>query len=145
MNKNILIGVGLAGGLILIGTLFLNQKPSENAPSSEANTTTPTISSKFQNLVPTYPSSTIDSSQESETPTSQDLSLALITQATVTEVNDWYREALSQNGWSIKSDKNVAGYQIIQAEKDNLYTSLQATTGTEAGTVRISQHIKIRQ
>ena len=49
------------------------------------------------------------------------------------------------NGWSIKSDKNVAGYQIIQGENNNLYTSLQVANGTKENELIISQNLKVRK
>ena len=64
--------------------------------------------------------------------------------ATIAEINEWYRGGMSADGWSIKSDKNVAGYQIIQAENENLFTSMQAANGNEPGSAVISQQIQVR-
>ncbi|MCA9357453.1 hypothetical protein H6784_05720 [Candidatus Nomurabacteria bacterium] len=144
MNKNVLIGIAAFGGLVLI-TALLPDTPTtevENTPTEEVNP--PTLQNEVTVNFPTYPNATVSHSRES---TGDDgrvfYSISLTTGASITDINDWYREALSQNGWSIKSDKNVAGYQIIQAEKNNLFTSMQAANGA-GGTAVISQQAQIR-
>jgi len=59
------------------------------------------------------------------------------------DVNEWYREALSSGGWSIKSYRNIGGYQLIQGESERFYTSMQAANA-EAGKVRISQQATVK-
>jgi hypothetical protein len=67
----------------------------------------------------------------------------LETTDSVAEINEWYRQALSSNGWSIKSDRNIAGYQLIQGETERFYTSMQAAT-FEGDKVRISQQAQVK-
>lgn len=142
MNKSVLIGSVAFGGLLLATSLVLN-KPEEGVVSNEVvKKTELTIPGDFVNF-PMYPNSNVRSVRESEGENSRDVSVSLSTNDTISEINEWYRGALSGGGWNIKSDKNVAGYQIIQGESNNLYTSMQAAVGD--GEVVISQSLKIRK
>ncbi len=144
MNKNILIGITAFGGLILIGSLLLSNSTNEVEDLSAAETTVPTLQSEVAANFPTYPNANILRSDESKGGDGRIFySIGLTTDASIADINTWYREALSLNGWAIKSDKNVAGYQIIQAEKDNLFTSMQAANNGD-GTVAISQQAQVR-
>ena len=144
MNKNVLLGITALGGLILIATLLPETPNDEAAVIDTQGAKAVALPSAVTSSFPTYPNTDISQSRES---TGDDgrisYSFSLTTQDTIGEINQWYRDALSQNGWSIKSDKNVAGYQIIQAEKDNLYTSMQAANSTN-GAVSISQQAQVR-
>jgi len=142
MNKAWLLGIVVVGGILLISSVWLGSNETDD---SEFTPPTQTVPTAFDNQFPIYPEATVINVQESAVENSQDASLGLDAIATIPEVNDWYREALSQNGWSITSDRNVAGFQIIQAEKDNLFTSVQAANGSTPDIVRISQQLKIRQ
>ncbi|HEC30701.1 MAG TPA: hypothetical protein ENI66_01665 [Candidatus Yonathbacteria bacterium] len=144
MNKNILIGIVAFGGILLIGAQFFgdNTKPENGIINDEKTTLS------IPANVPTYPDATIDNITDAN---GEDgiyfLTVSLIAKATKAEVNTWYRNALNQNGWSILSDKNVAGYQIIQAENKNekLFTSFQTASSNEVGQVIVSQQIQIRK
>jgi hypothetical protein len=138
MNKNILIGVVAFGGLVLLATL-LPKDPEAVTEVVTADLSEETVSTEVLAQFPTYPQASIKSSKE----TSQDsakiyYAFVLETSDPIASINDWYEEALSQNGWTIKSNKNVGGYQIIQGTKDNLYTSMQAANTTD-NKVTISQ------
>jgi hypothetical protein len=141
MNKNIIIAIAALGGLILIATLLPKtpEKSETDIPMEEKVTLPTEVASNF----PTYPNAVISNSTET---TGDDgrifYSISLESKSTIAEINDWYREALSINGWNIKSDRNVGGYQIIQGEKDNLYTSMQAASA-EDDKVTISQQARI--
>jgi hypothetical protein len=97
----------------------------------------------FPANIPLYSESELTSIRESMTDTSTDYSLQLLTEDSVADVNTWYRGALQSNGWTITSDRVIAGYTIIQGENGNLFTSMQAARGAE-GTV-ISQQVKVRE
>jgi hypothetical protein len=144
MKKSVLLGMAAFGGLILVSMVLSNDDgPTTGTP--DETPAAPTIPADFAGQFPLYPDSTVVNVRENEGETSFDASVGLETTATRDEIHTWYREALSQNGWGIKSDKNVAGYQIIQGEKDNLYTSLQVAGGDDPDTQRISQQLKIRK
>ena len=144
MNKSVLLGIAAFGGLVLI-SMVLGNNDEATTEMAEEKSATPTIPADFAGQFPLYPDSTVVDIRESEGETSFDVSASLETTATKDEIHEWYREALSQNGWGIKSDRNVAGYQIIQGEKANLYTSLQVAGGDTPDTQRISQQLKIRK
>ncbi len=146
MNKQVIIGIVAFGGLMLVGAILSGNKNQdvalgENESSIEETASLP---ANFP-AVPIYPNSEIKNLRQTDGETAEDFSLSLSAEATITEVNEWYRTELGQNGWIIKSDRNVAGYQIIQSEKGNLYTSMQTANSEEAGWVNISQSVKIRK
>jgi hypothetical protein len=146
MSKNVLLGIAAFGGLVLIGILLTNTPNDTKAPVNNGQPME--VASLPENMpanIPIYPGAAVDSVNDYPGGENRNITLSLIAEASITEVNEWYREALSQNGWFIKSDKNVAGYQIIQGENANLYTSMQAANSGEAEKVRISQSVIIRK
>jgi len=144
MSKNALLALIGFGGLIIVAALLLNTA-ADDTKDSPAAPEDASLPSEVTSNFPTYPSSTISNQRES---TSEDgrtfYSFSLTATASISDINQWYREALSSNGWAITSDKNIGGYQIIQGEKENLFTSIQAASGKEAGTAVISQQAQIR-
>lgn len=145
MNKNIVLGIAAFGGLILVGVL-LKDKPKDTAVTQEITQEVAEI--KLPTDIPTfpiYPGSKVVTVNDVEGESARDISVRLEVKATKNEVYDWYRKEFSLTSWKIKSDKNVGGYQIIQAEKDNLYTSLQTANADVPDFVIISQNLKIRK
>lgn len=143
MKKNVLMGVAAFGGLLLVVSLLPETPQAEvtNEPTEEVATLT--LPNGVANF-PTYPGAQVTKSSETTNDEGKVFySFSLVTTDPISEINDWYRKALSQGGWKIKSDKNVAGYQIIQSENGNLYTSMQAANG-EKGTAVISQQAQVR-
>lgn len=140
MSKNILLGIAGFGGLVLVASLSLNS-PQE-MPASSQEEVAIVVPADIPNF-PIYTNSEVTSVRDTDGEEARDISITLSTSDSKSDIHDWYRAELSQNGWGIKSDKNVAGYQIIQGEKDNLYTSLQ-TASSDTG-VTISQHLKVRK
>jgi hypothetical protein len=143
MNKNILIAIAAVGGLLLIASMT-PAKTDGNKTNRPTETLSDTISDQSMPAVPQYPNSTMISSKE----TSRDASkihyaFVLETSDSISDINEWYRNALSNGSWSIKSDKNIGGYQLIQGETERFYTSVQAAN-TEEGKVRISQQAYVR-
>lgn len=137
------MGVAAFGGLLLIVAILPATKvENPNQATVEENPVVLQLPADLPNF-PIYPGVTIRSVNDTDGENSRDVSVSLIAQASKEEVNDWYREALSNSGWNIKSDKNVGGYQIIQGENNNLYTSMQAAGGN--GELVISQHLKVRK
>jgi len=142
MNKNILIGVAAFGGLLLIAVLL--PKTSNNNGVLDPSLAETIQSDEAISLFPTYPDTTVSNYRKSNSDDSRIFySFTLTSEDSVKEINEWYRNALASDGWSIKSDKNVAGYQIIQGDKGNLHTSMQASVG-ESGTITISQQGQVR-
>lgn len=143
MKKHAVLALALGGGLILLTLLLSDTTTTDEAMlTEEAETATLPVAVRSQ--FPTYPAAVVVNSQQTDNDEGTTFySLSLSTDHSITQINDWYREALSHGGWSIKSDKNLGGYQIIQAEKANLYTSVQAATA-EDGSVTISQQAQIR-
>lgn len=159
MKKNALIGlvavVGLAGvGTALLsknsnsdlnsGTEITNSIKSEEATENKKNNESTNLPSDVTNNFPLYPNAEISRVTNS---TGDDgrifYTVSLTSRDDIAVINDWYKEAFSQNSWSIKGDSNVGGYRIIKGEKDNFYSSMQAARGDE-GKVVISQQIQIR-
>tara|TARA_B100000745_G_C20100421_1_gene376374 strand:- start:72 stop:518 length:447 start_codon:yes stop_codon:yes gene_type:complete len=145
MNKNILLGIAAFGGLILVGVMLKDtpEPISEGTYQEVDEVATITLPDTMPVQIPVHPYVAVQTVRESENEGTDYISFSVAAEATKREVNDWYRDALSQNGWNIISDKNVAGYQIIQGENENLYTSMQAAGG-DGGTVVISQQVQIR-
>lgn len=142
MNKNIIIGVVAFGGLILVGSLLLNK---EGGPEgAESQTDTPDVAEIETSSLgaPIHPGEIVRSSQTSEDG-SEWTTLVIKADASIDEINEWYRRELSSNGWSIKSDKNIGGYQVIRGESTGKYTTLQATQNEEPGFSTISQQVRI--
>ncbi len=144
MQKNVLLGIAAFGGLVVVGML-LADTPGDEVGSEEVVAATELAVPADLPAIPIYPNTTLTNVRDTDGESARDVSLSLGAEASIAEVNEWYREAFAAQGWTIKSDKNVAGYQIIQAEKDNLYTSFQTANGGAAGQVVISQHIKVRK
>jgi hypothetical protein len=142
MNKYFLIAIAAFGGLILVSSQFSNDSTEVSSKIVEEKAQVSSIPVG----VPIYPDSIVDNTTES---TGDDgtyfLTVSLLAEATKAEVNTWYRKALNEKDWSITSDRNVAGYQIIQAENDNMYTSFQTANGGKTGQVVISQQIRIEK
>jgi len=143
MNKSVLIGIAAFGGLVLLVALLPSgEVVNEDLVTSEAEAVAlPTDLPAF----PIYSPSVLTRVQDSAGESSRDVSVSLTTNNVEREqIHDWYRQRLSSDGWSIKSDRNVGGYQIIQGEKDNLYTSLQVASGANPDEQVISQQLKVR-
>lgn len=142
MNKSVLMGIVALGGLILIVAVLPDKTGVENNQENKQEESVvlavPTDLPGF----PIYPGE-VRSVRDTDGETARDVSVTIATSDSIKDINDWYREVLSQGGWSIKSDKNVAGYQIIQGENNNLYTSMQSAKNGEE--VLISQHLKVRK
>ncbi|MCA9360445.1 hypothetical protein H6785_02455 [Candidatus Nomurabacteria bacterium] len=145
MNKNILLGIVVFGGLVLTTVLLPDTPQSQSENIATEETTIPYIPDEVVTLFPIYPNTDVLNINKS---TGEDgrifHSFSLDANSSISDINTWYREAFNHNGWSIKSDKNVAGYQIIQAEKENLFTSMQATNGNTSDSAIISQQTQIR-
>jgi len=143
MSKNTVLGIIAFGGIVLV-TILLKGTPVDTQTSMEDVGNADVSVLNDIPPFPIYPNSDVISISDIDGEEAHDISLSLSTDDALDKIHEWYRAELDQNGWKIKSDKNVAGYQIIQGENENLYTSLQASNGSE-GTVVISQQLKIRK
>ena len=144
MNKKIMIGLAAFGGLLLIMALLPNTPKSNKITTPVVKVNIAVLPDNLPDSIPIYSGSEIIQVQDIEQEGVRYITVSLSANTTKSEANTWYRNAMSQNGWSIKSDRNIAGYQIIQAENENLYTSIQAASGNEPGQVIVSQQIQIR-
>lgn len=148
MNKNILIGVVALGVLLLAGSQLLNKDKNEEATNESQNESVAQTEggTDFRNLgVPVHAGETISASQNNNDPEAEWTTVVIKAGSSIADINEWYRSELSSNGWSIKRDQNIGGYQVIQGEKDNLYTTLQASNSEEEGFSTITQQIKIER
>lgn len=148
MNKNILIGVVALGVLLLAGSLLLNKdRGGETTNDSQNEGVSQTESGvDFRSLgVPVHAGETISASQNNNDPEAEWTTVVVKAKSSTTDINEWYRNELSSNGWSIKRDQNIGGYQVIQGGKDNLYTSIQAANSEEEGFSTITQQIKVER
>lgn len=147
MNTKMIIGIaGVAAfvGLMLINNQWGNDKDGNQMNEGVQTVPEPTtIPSTFE-VFPVYPDAAITRTQPGNTDTSYDLSASLETSNDQAIVYEWYETALTSDGWYIKSDQNIGGYRIIQGEKDNYYTSIQANHDSIKNSTTISQHMKIR-
>lgn len=143
MNKKILIGVVVLAIWILISSL-LSDKPAANTYEEPTTDVMITYADKGVTEIPFYPNAEVVSSKE----TSRDdtrifYAFTFETTDTIAEVNDWYEEALSTNTWSIKSDKTIGGYRLIQGERDGYYASMQASKGEgDIVVISLQAHVK---
>jgi hypothetical protein len=144
MNKSILIGIVAFGGLLLLVSLL----PKGEVQTDDLPVTESVIITLPPDL-PTFPMfspAQITRVQDTFGENSRDVSVGLTTIDVDRElIHDWYRQELNSGGWSITNDRNVGGYQIIQGEKDNLYTSLQVANGNTPDEQIISQQLKVRE
>ncbi len=145
MNKNIFWGTAAFGGILLIALVLPKTKNIDDIENTSSSEEAIIVLSQDFSSFPIYPNANIKNINDVDGEKARDASVSLSTFDSKNNIHEWYREALSVDGWSIKSDKNVAGYQIIQGEKQNLYTSLQVAGGAEDGELIISQQLKIRK
>ena len=142
MNKYALVAVVAFGGLLLYTT---SNQPVDTTGREVADAVvTAAVPEEFSSVIPIHPHTTVNNVLESEKDGTRYVTFSVTVESTVKEVNEWYREALSSDGWAITGDTNVAGYQIIKGEKNNLFTSMQAALNADAGTVMVSQQAQIR-
>ncbi len=129
--------------IILVGCATSQEEPTIQLDDEQDETVY--MPAGIPSNIPMFPGSELTQAKETLGETSNDYTITLSAQASVEDINTWYREAMQINDWNIKSDKTVAGYTIIQAENENLYTSMQATKAKKPETTTISQQIKIRK
>lgn len=145
MSKTVIITLVAFGGFVLVAVLLPKTPLEAPVQTQEQVEDVLEIPSYASGVFPIYPGGVLKNIRESEGESSKDVSISISVEATKADIQKWYRQELKSNGWSITSDKNVAGYQIIQGENKNLYTSLQTASGAEEGEIVISQHLKIRE
>lgn len=146
--KKILLSVVLGAAVLVLAFYALNsyiynekQEPNPEPVEQSQQDDNSTEDADFRSQFPMYPGAEVKSFIKSDTADAQTASLSLSTTDSISQVNEWYRGAMAQNGWSIQSDRNVGGYTILQAENGPLYTSMQAARG-EGNEIVISQQIK---
>lgn len=91
---------------------------------------------------PSYPEAKMENLTESVNEGNSDYSFMLITPASEAEIFAWYLGYFKENGWTLKSDKVVVMYRIIEAEKDNLYMTFQVSADGDKSA--ISQRNRVR-
>lgn len=148
MKIKIILTVLIIGGLttiVAISDFGKNKEtPSEiSEVVQNQDSTELSLPSDFPADIPMYPGSILKNSQESNSETERNITLSLVTEDSVSDVNTWYRGALNQNGWAITSDNNVGGYVLLKGENQNLTIFMQAANN-EDGLVTITQRVRIR-
>lgn len=148
MKTNILIGILAIGALGLV-TLFSfggNEEEviqTENKASSEVASEV-SLPDDVPDNIPLYPGAVLKSAQEVPQESARNINLSLETSDSVSDVNAWYRGALSENEWAVTSDKNVGGYTLLKGERENVAVFMQAAMRSDLGVVVITQRIQIK-
>lgn len=144
MSKNILIVAVVVGGIFVLSNVFSNKEENTENPIVEnAQSIVVDMPSDMPN-VPMYPGSVLERvADQDDDEGVRNITLTLVAEASVSEVNSWYRGALKENGWNIESDRNVGGYILLKGVSDNLSVFTQVANGEEEGTAVITQRIKI--
>jgi len=145
MKNKFIIGVVLVGGIIFT-LMYVGKEPQSVVvqKSEEVAVEAVAIPADMPTNVPMYPDAILDRAEDIPGTSERNVTLTLVAQATVADVNTWYRGALKENGWSVTDDKVVAGYVLLKGENQNLTTFIQTANGTEEGTVVITERIRIR-
>ncbi len=148
MNLNLLIGVLVAGvvGTVVLFTFNNNQNAAvfdENVTESETVNEV-TLPSDLSANIPIYPDAVLKNVQDVSDETARNITLTLETPDPVSDVNEWYRGALSQNAWAVTSDRNVGGYILLKGENENVAVFTQAAWREELGVSVITQRVQIK-
>ncbi len=142
MNKNILLGVGAVVGIVVL-MMFFNKNDNDQMSDTGTVVQDESVATMPEDMpeVPMYPGLTVREVDDTESETERNVTLTLATADSVTDVNNWYLEALNQDGWDITSNQNVGGYQLLRSERDNVTTFMQAAGGEET---IVTQRVRIR-
>jgi len=153
MNKKTIIGIVAVVALLLIVSLVSrtsnrgvsqSEEGIQNEGAQDQQQTSLSIPADMPETVEVYPGSTVLSApQENNTDAERNISLSLGTSDSVSDVISWYRSALSRNGWTLVSDKNIVGYDLLEGENGNVKVFIQAAKQSEGQTV-ISQRVRVR-
>jgi len=148
MDKNVKIGIG-AVVLLVVASLFLggskDKNKVENTISDLVINTEEFTIADWPNLIPIYN----ENVSEEKIDKTVDGDGKENWRATILAADDevtifaWYKEALETKGFSVSS-KRVGPYEIVEARKDNLYTTFQVHYDSEKELSSISQNASIR-
>jgi len=136
-----ILGVGF---LILVIILISGRKEEgEVNQTSPEETLTPELAQDYPASTPIYPGTTIESTRETETEESKNFSVQLSLQGDSTQVINFYKEALSQDGWNYEGTNRVGNYSIISGTKDNLRFNVQVIPSSENDNISLSTNVKV--
>ena len=148
MNTNILIGALAVGAVVLMVVFSFNNDEEglvENENTAEEEMVDEvSIPTDLPPNVLIYPEAILKNTQEIGGEDARNITLTLETSDSVADVNTWYRGALSNDGWSVTSDRNVGGYILLKGERENLAVFTQVAKGSEDGGAVITQRIQIK-
>lgn len=147
MKTYILVAVAALGGIFIV-LMLVGNKPEMVSVNQDVTTAVSDsvgikIPTDLPNNVPMYPGAGLDAVTDTASPDERNISLTLVTDASVSDVITWYRGALSEEGWVIVDDKNVGGYILIKAENQNVTIFVQSALREDA-TTAITERIRIR-
>lgn len=144
--SNKAIALLVASVVTIISAVFLIKTDNEKAlveDQSNENTVETKTNIVLPSGFPSYPEAKIENLTESIGETGHhDYSFRLMTSDSEAEIFDWYLGYFKENGWTLKSDKVVVMYRIIEAEKDNLYMTFQVAG--DGDQFAISQRNRVR-
>lgn len=135
--------VGGVFALVLLANLNNTREEGVVAETMTENVAETSIPEGVPN-VPMYPDSVLEGAQNNDSDTERNITLSLSTPDSVSDVIKWYRGALSSDGWAVVGDKNVGGYVLLEGEKEEVKTFVQAANRSDLGQTIITQRIRVR-
>ena len=144
MNKTI-ITAGVAATLAVGVVLIINYQKPPTAQDSPSNTETTPAEEKLTipTIVPLYPQAEIIKQTDTVTIEETNITLTLKTADPQTKVIDWYRQALSNDGWQVSDDRNIGGYTLLDSVNGNFKIFTQFAN-SETGDTIITERIRER-
>ncbi len=147
MDKNVKIGVG-AVVLITASVLILGGEKADKTldlENSEIEVAKEISIADWPEVIPVYREGAevkkIDSSFDEDG--NEKWRIALLVSEDKDTIYNWYKETLRVEGWDVSS-KVIQMYEIIEANKGNLYTTFQVHYDSDQEKSSISQSASIK-
>lgn len=147
MNTKLLVAalaVGVAGVFVVTMYWGSNEVSLEEERELTNVVTDAVVPEGLPENIPFYPGATTNNVQETTGETGRNSTFTLETSDSVDDVNAWYREALSQNGWTVTSDRAVGGYILLRGEYENVAIHTQVAHRADLEVSIITQRIQIK-
>ncbi len=135
-----ILGVGV---LLLVIVLLSGSNKEANIEEAVSETTAPELAADYPASTPIYPGTTVESTRETETEESKNFSVQLSLQGDSAEVINFYKEALTQDGWNYEGTNRVGNYSIISGTKENLRFNVQVIPSTESDDISLSTNLRV--
>lgn len=123
------------------GDLNLNADSTATYTNDQGSfSTTGSLPSNWPSDAPQYKGDIVYSGYTNPTEESDTsgASVSLTTKDSVDAITAFYKQSLSDNGWSISGESNINGTEIISATKDNRTYSLSIAPGEDVNSVTAS-------